>query len=106
VTRQVGDRPERPAAKVDIEEPRDRAATLVLLTWLLPGLGQIHYGRWWQGGLLAVAYLAWAVLVFSRTIPLYVWLGPALLAEVAAQVSIARQARIDWGDLLDSRDNR
>ena len=76
----------------------------MLLTWVLPGLGHIHLGRRWQGGLLAFAYLAWTLLVLSRTIPLYVWIGPVLVAAVGAQVSIARQARIDWSDLLDYRE--
>jgi hypothetical protein len=99
VVRPVGGNPERPEARRG--GPTD-ARTLVLLTWLLPGLAHLRLGRRWQGGLLSVVYAVSFVLVLAETIPVYLWAGPAVIAQVGAQVSIRRLAGFRWADVLQS----
>ncbi len=70
------------------------------MTWLAPGLGHIRFGRPWLGGAVAAVYFASVVLVLARAIPVYVWVLPALVAEISAQRSIWRLAGIEWRDLV------
>jgi hypothetical protein len=67
---------------------------------VIPGLGHLALGRW-RGALLVAAYLIWVGLVWSDAVPLWVWFGPALLAEIGAQVSVMRLTGSTVQDLID-----
>jgi hypothetical protein len=98
--RRVPGRPERPEQPHGSRDPQSSGRRLVVLTWVIPGLGHLALGRW-EGGVVVVAYVLWAGLALARAIPFVVWVGPAFLVEIAAQVAIARLAGIDWRKLLD-----
>ena len=81
---------------------RGQAARGIVMSWLIPGLGQIYAGERLGGLLTSVVFLALWVVANLELGPAAIMLPVGLAIWVAGQVRVRRLLGVTWDPLIPS----
>jgi hypothetical protein len=81
---------------------RGQVARGIVLSWLIPALGQIYAGERLLGPLTSVVFLALWVTANLELVPTVVGLPVGLAIWAAAQVRVRRLLGVTWDPLIPS----
>jgi TM2 domain-containing membrane protein YozV len=70
----------------------------ILLSWLVPGAGEVYLGRRCQGAALIVAFLTLAIPIWANLLPYLILVWPTLVVWVIGQVRVWRAAGVRPSD--------
>jgi TM2 domain-containing membrane protein YozV len=81
---------------------RGQVARGIVLSWLIPGLGQIYAGERLAGMLTSIVFVSAWVVASLELVPMLVGLPVALALWVAGQVRVRRLVGVTWDPLIPS----
>jgi TM2 domain-containing membrane protein YozV len=80
-----------------------RPEVAILLSWMVPGLGEVYLGRRRRGLVLIALFLVFAVPVWAQAVAYVVFIWPLLAIWVVGQIGVWRAAGVRPRDYIRPR---